>query len=242
MCASCFTRGGIARVLGRPRILELVVLPLQPGNGSYDTAGLHLSREYFDRTDPDTCKWQRDRQGSLAPSPNLSLNVGIKRPSNWIFYIIACIGAILQIGVLALAAVGVWRLHWNLIEGNDIAAKNYAPIMYILGTIFMCSGMWSCAYLIGETTREVRFTRKHTEEPLSSQLVWLQPGPQVIGDQSFDPFAYIEDLNKNPIKVWTSSTQDNDKRGSKTSAEDQGVGANKLRTEEDCLRSIPHLQ
>jgi hypothetical protein len=42
------------------------------------------------------------------------------------------------------------------------------------------------------------------------RLLWLQPGPQKIGDQSFDPFAYFEDTASNPLRAWTSSRKDLD--------------------------------
>ena len=70
----------------------------------------------------------------------------------------------------------------------------------------MCAGMWSCAFLIRQTTKEVRFRRKPTEN--MSRLIWLQPGLQCIGDQSFDPFAYCEDVDKDPAKIWMSSRKD----------------------------------
>ncbi|KAK0719156.1 hypothetical protein B0H67DRAFT_642538 [Lasiosphaeris hirsuta] len=35
---------------------------------------------------------------------------------------------------------------------------------------------------------------------------------QVIGDQSFDPFAYFEDTDTNPLQVWTSSRKDFDEK------------------------------
>ncbi|KAF2635293.1 hypothetical protein P280DRAFT_435040 [Massarina eburnea CBS 473.64] len=203
-----FTQGGIARVLGRPRILELVSSPLPPEQQSQkqgDSAGLHLSSAYFH--DPDENEWKKDGEGTLAPSPNLSLNVGIKRPPTWIFYAVACIGAVLQTGVLAFAGVCVWMLHWSLIESGNIAAKNYAPAMYIIGTVLMCTGMWICAFLIGETTTEVRYRRIKKGEDVSSRLIWLQPGPQVIGDQSFDPFAYFEKPGKDSVQVWSSSSK-----------------------------------
>jgi ankyrin repeat protein len=42
-------------------------------------------------------------------------------------------------------------------------------------------------------------------------MLWLQPGPQLIGDQSFDPFAYFEKDTK-PVQVWTSSRKDFDEK------------------------------
>lgn len=266
-----FNRGGIARVLGRPNVLELVYTPQEGTEGPRSLADpddftLDLSRDYFVRASEfgSSTGWKRIKgtvlerstkeqvlAEELAPSPNLSLNVGIFKRAKWVSIAISVIGIFLQTGVLALAGVGVWFLGWNLNGGRTSASKNYAPVMFIAGTVLMCLGMWSCAYLIGQTTREVRFRRcdpnstDTTSEDSSSvatgawssssqssstgisygpvrrrtrpqevltqdaksRLFWLQPGPQVIGDQSFDPFGYVEDP-ANPVQVWTSSRKE----------------------------------
>lgn len=220
-----FTRGGIQRVLGRPSILELVYLPSHedsvrsPEEKAKAYPELFLSKEYFtENARMADSPWKelgwlptRGRKAPMvAPNPNLSLNIGIRRPPNWILVTIAIVGLVLQIGVLALAGVGVWNLGWNLSEGGGSAARDYAPIMFIVGTTLLCTGMWGCAFLIGQTTQEVRFERKSdTTQGGKPRLVWVQPGPQVIGDQSFDSFAYVED--KNTINIWYSSRKALDK-------------------------------
>jgi len=223
-----FNRGGITRVLGKPEILELIYLP--------QNRSLDLLQEYLNKSETaaekGVCSWWQREGGSsstkakkdshgkgpfFAPNPNLSLNVGIVKPQNWVLYAIATTGLILQAGVLALAGTGVWILGWNLngvLESS--ASRDYAPIMFITGTILMCNGMWSCASLIGQTTHEVRFRRVKPLDPAipanPPRLLWLQPGPQKIGDQSFDPFAYFEDTASNPLHTWTSSRKDLDER------------------------------
>jgi hypothetical protein len=176
-----FTRGGITRVLGRPSILELVYDPRDRDN----KAGLFLFRHYLEtrvsleshassenRVSPGTSDWKeaqgwrwrwprrrRERTGtpdSFAPYPNLSLNVGIVKRSKWVFFAVAAVGFILQAGVLVLAGTGVWILGWNLNQ-VDPASAHYAPIMYVVGTVLMCGGMWSCAALIGQTTHELYY-------------------------------------------------------------------------------------
>lgn len=42
----------------------------------------------------------------LAPKPNLSLNVGIKEQSGWVFAAVAATGILLEAGVIALAGTG----------------------------------------------------------------------------------------------------------------------------------------
>ncbi|RYO95741.1 hypothetical protein DL764_007610 [Monosporascus ibericus] len=208
-----FNKGGITRVLGRPNILELVHNPSCSPNEN-----LNLFRSYLE-SGSVSCEWGRTTRPAgtqsgrcantetLAPTPNLSLNVGIIQRPRWVYFAVAGIGFILQSFTLALAGVGVWVLDWTLSEDSGTAARNYAPSMFIIGTILLSAGMWSCAALIGQTTHEIRFERQGLQESWLSQLIWLQPGPQVIGDQSFDSFAVFEQEGK-PLKVWTSSTKD----------------------------------
>lgn len=221
-----FTKGGIARVLGRPSILELIY---DPSYCHDNTAGLFLFRHYLktrilreNRTPQEelgqpteTREWkeirkrqwrkpdQREKNRAFALHPNLSLNVGIVKGPRWVFLAVATAGFILQAGVLVLAGAGVWILDWNLSQGT-MASKLYAPVMYIIGTILMCLGMGGCAALIGKSTHELYFERVPRLQDAKTRLLWLQPGPQVIGDQSFDPFAYIEKKDK-LLRTWTLS-------------------------------------
>ncbi|KAH7136361.1 hypothetical protein EDB81DRAFT_725201, partial [Dactylonectria macrodidyma] len=153
---------------------------------------------------------QDDTPPPFAPKPNLSLNVGIKKQPDWVFSTVAVVGFVLQAGVLALAGVGVWILRWNINNAETPASRNYAPVMFIAGTVLMCGGMWSCAALIGQTTHELRYKRE-PEFADRSRLLWLQPGSQVIGDQTFDPFAYF-DKKDDPLLCWTSSKKTFDER------------------------------
>ncbi len=210
-----FNKGGITRVLGRPSILELIYMP------NLGSKCLELFQSFLDSTDQS--EWRRmtsipkdpsDNQAkfeTLAPTPNLSLNVGIIQRPRWVFYAIAAAGLLLQSSALALAGVGVWVLGWNLNADASSAEHDYAPTMFILGTVLMSAGMWSCAALIGQTTHEIRYKRQGQPDDWTSELMWLQPGPQVIGDQSFDPFAFFEERGKR-LKVWTSSTKDLSKK------------------------------
>lgn len=212
-----FTGGGISRVLGQPNLLELVCTPTHDGQRTK----LALSSQYFKdhhknrEEDPDwkmvkgsIIEKEIDRSLSnamFAPSPNISINVGIVRRPKWAFLAVSVLGSILHCGLPVLAGVGVWVLDWNL-NRNGPAHKHYAPIVYILGTILLTVGLWTCAYLIGQSTDEVQFRRvdKQPSTKPSSTFVWLQPGPQRIGDQSFDPFAFFEDTKK-PLQVWVTS-------------------------------------
>lgn len=69
---------------------------------------------------------------------------------------------------------------------------DYAVPFTVIGTVFLCLGMALCANLIEAKTGEQTYRR--TEKPGSekSQVYWVQPGNQVVGDQVFDSFAYSD--------------------------------------------------
>lgn len=142
----------------------------------------------------------------LAPRPNLSLNVGIKKQPDWVFYTVAAVGVLLQSFIIAFTAMGTWAYDWNIRSAGSSASQNYAPSMFIIGTCLLAVGMCSCAALIGQTTKEIQF-RRDSFSQTSGRLIWLQPGPTVVGDQSFDAFAYLDSQEK-PLQQWTSSRKE----------------------------------
>lgn len=223
-----FTKGGITRVLGRPDIIELIYISdgdQANKNGSKNASRLHLFTSYLVEKSNGSC-WPRmefsglgntlfNRIGNatysytksvdLAPKPNLSLNVGIRRQPDWAFYVVAIIGFVLQAGILVFAGSAVWLLKWNLQKSNTKTPQDYAPGVFITGTIILCLGIWLCAALIGQTTNE-RYYRRLPES--SDILYWVQPGPQIIGDQTFRSFAYSDAKPKDRLNMWISSTKD----------------------------------
>ncbi|KAL7905652.1 hypothetical protein GGI35DRAFT_471538 [Trichoderma velutinum] len=230
-----FNKGGITRVLGRPDIIELVYISdgdqtnkNQQKEQQRAQPRLQLFTSYLKYLEDGSNEpWQRimssgsgnavfnkighsnrGKSLDLAPKPNLSLNVGIRRQPDWVFYVIALIGFILQVGILVFAGTAVWLLEWNLQKPNSEASRNYAPGIVIAGTIALCIGVWSCTALIGQTTDE-QYYRRSPES--SDVLYWIQPGPQVIGDQSFGSFAYSDAKSKDRLMMWTSSTKDFDR-------------------------------
>lgn len=102
--------------------------------------------------------------------------------------------------------------------------------MTVVGTMLLCFGMGLCAALIERTTKEHVFRRlcfdnvnSSTESvrtrpgnprtsdqnlevfasPNDTRMYWVQPGPQSIGDQIFDPFAYSD--NRFPLRRYITS-------------------------------------
>ncbi|KAK3387811.1 hypothetical protein B0H63DRAFT_559261 [Podospora didyma] len=187
-----FNKGGITRVLGRPNVIELVHIPqhtqtrtsASSPTSKDTTAGLFIFQNYLEKhTDPDNSGWTKNRgsllfrgssssrnssrsagtSSSFAPKPNLSLNAG----------------------VLLFAGISVWLLGWSTSdEGPQSAStQDYAPSMFIVGSITMCAGLYGC---VGKTTQEVEYKRNR-DLAQRSHLLWLQPGPQLTSSKkSFD--------------------------------------------------------
>ncbi|KAF4808254.1 hypothetical protein CGCSCA5_v012534 [Colletotrichum siamense] len=216
-----FNNGGITRVLGRPKLLELIRTPKDYlSNCGYDTGvrtqfhekvGFYSFRRFLLETrwgsNVRNPEWRLYPDQEILPAsqnpPNLSLNVGIVQPHPWVFCLVAFVGAVLQAGVLVIAGVGVWVLGWNLNE-NNTASTNYAPTLFIIGTILMCGGMCASIAIIGQATTELRCRRAPSVAGSpETTIIMLQPR-QVIADQSFDAYALFEDDEKRR-SVWTSS-------------------------------------
>ncbi|RPA81316.1 hypothetical protein BJ508DRAFT_113336, partial [Ascobolus immersus RN42] len=233
-----YNNGGIARVFGRPKLLEVVYDKSATNEQYYRTketwdqepkAGIYPLKEYLleqCQEDLQTKKeWieEKDRAKRLlekmdreenrkakealnfAPNPNLSLNVGIRQRSKWVFTLAAVTGFILQSSVLVWAFVARYRLGFL----RDGTADAYGVPMSIIGTILLCGGMGQCAWLIERKTKERVFNRVGNNNPsYKSQIYWLQPGNQFIGDQAFDSFAY-SDINS-PLRTYTTSWKANE--------------------------------
>ncbi|KAF2137783.1 uncharacterized protein K452DRAFT_98323 [Aplosporella prunicola CBS 121167] len=226
-----YNNGGIARVFGRPKLLEFVHITKPPDEDFYlpgsetPTAGIHASKEYFDKlgegnewielgsTNASDQENQKPKtELNFAPNPNLSLNVGIK-PRHQIWFIFAAaLGVALQCAVLLWALIARYTLHL-LRDGSE---DYYAVPMTIIGTVLLCIGMAFCASLIERSTDERVFQRKPAHGVVEkTSIYWVQPGNQHVGDQVFDSFAYTGNIDryttswkkKNDTKmvlVWTS--------------------------------------
>ncbi|KAH3055681.1 hypothetical protein KXW16_006644, partial [Aspergillus fumigatus] len=196
-----YNNGGITRVFGRPKILEIVVKHPDAGHDKGGVGGIYTFQEYPDRRNEwDEIKSNPQTSGSaieelsIEPfAPNLSLNVGIKRRPRSIFVAVAVAGVALQTGVLAFAIIVSYHLRW---DKDGSTPDPYACPLTIIGTVLVCGGIYFCAYLIGESTSERKYRRKkpptHGKSNISypSTMYWIQPGGQVLGDQTFDAFCW----------------------------------------------------
>ncbi|KAF3019796.1 hypothetical protein E8E14_012258 [Neopestalotiopsis sp. 37M] len=201
-----YNNGGIARVFGRPKILEVIHDPSGPEFS--ETAGIYTFQDYI-KTSNGKALWkelgartdmesQNEDIDSGPFAPNLSLNVGIKRKPDAIFWGVAIFGAFLQFGVLVYAGIITYYLQW---VSENSSSVQYACPLTIIGTLLVCSGVFYCAYLVGESTSEKIYCRSSSSDESTPQegtktavpaLYWLQPGGQVLGDQTFDAFGYSD--------------------------------------------------
>ncbi|KAL6810058.1 ankyrin repeat-containing domain protein [Trichoderma sp. SZMC 28015] len=192
-----YNNGGIARVFGRPKILEVVYDPEH--NFADEKAGIYTFQEFIEKSPK---KWTRiqppESPGTNETisdafaqnfSPNLSLNVGIKRKPPAIFWAVATIGMVLQVGVFIFAALVTYYFRW---EKDGSRPESYACPLTITGTLLLCGGIYLCAFLVGESTKEQIFRRNPDsgdKKAARESLYWVQPGGQVLGDQVFDAFC-----------------------------------------------------
>ncbi|KAL6788552.1 ankyrin repeat-containing domain protein [Trichoderma sp. SZMC 28012] len=212
-----YNNGGIARVFGRPKILEVVYDPEH--NFADEKAGIYTFQEFIEKYPK---KWTRI-QPSESPgnnetmseafaqnfSPNLSLNVGIKRKPPAIFWAVAMIGMVLQAGVLVFAVLVTYYFRW---EKDGSRPESYACPLTITGTLLLCGGIFLCAFLVGESTKEQIFRRNPDsgdKKAARESLYWVQPGGQVLGDQVFDAFCCSD--RGEPLKEYITSWKNQSK-------------------------------
>lgn len=208
---------GVARVLGQPRILEIVIDTSAEDAASafYDHAAdsstvpvlvkpscnLYTFKEHIrqwrssGRDDPRSAPWlcekipakmeydflQYDHAADVAP--NLSLNIGMVRPSYLTRALLALAGTLLQAAVLVYACVAYY--HLNL--PNEFNSKPWYALVFVLfGTLMVNTGMFMCAWVNSGSTEQEVWSRRSWA---SSEMFWLQSGGQTVGDQLFGPFA-----------------------------------------------------
>lgn len=115
--------------------------------------------------------------------PNVSLNVGGQKSSDFERYSIAVLGVFLQLCVIAYAGVGAYTHgHKHDILNEEKATPGYGFPLIAGGTMTMVLGMFLCARVIDESTSEESWVvPKH--ETRNLRLVWLQKGRRL-------PFSY----------------------------------------------------
>ncbi|GFF54097.1 hypothetical protein IFM51744_08275 [Aspergillus udagawae] len=204
--------GGIARVLGHPKLLEIVHKQqyfkheFMRSMSAPATAGIYPFEEFVEwskewieerrretHVETGTEAQEEPNEGQLcfAPNPNLTLNIGIRIYPTWVLVTIAGVGAFGQLGILIWAAIARYRLAWTRGDFQD----RYGVPMLVIGTGLLSTGMVRCAQLVEGSTKERVFSRS-SSSTATSRPYWVQQGTQFIGDQVFDSFAYSHPTNQ----------------------------------------------
>jgi hypothetical protein len=209
---------GVARVLGRPEILELVhdrnekdyrsiyydnITENSTGVIKNPSAAMYRFKEYS-VTKGEHSAWAEhgSRRSSSEPAsafpPNLSLNLSISRQPSGVLLMIAVVSFLLQAGVLAFAGLAAYPYRQRFTKDGALMPP-YAFPFTLVGTTLMCFGMFLCATLVDRSTKKAKWKKKPESKFPGSELVqmlWLRPGDQTVGDQVFDPFARKEDQQR----------------------------------------------
>ncbi|RMJ22703.1 ankyrin repeat-containing protein [Aspergillus sp. HF37] len=197
--AELFNEGGISRVFGRPRVLEVFAWEKE-GDGKETSFAIGNLRDAI--SDGAWCPRDDaafDERGSTALDiPNLSLNKGIKRRDPVWSYCAAVLGCLLQAAVLAYSALTVFGQPGNF-KKKDTPVPAYAFPFFVVGTVLLSTGMFFCAFIIKRSSREYYFSPTRP-----SKVFWLQPGRQSVGDQVIGAFMGVsEGPNSQPTRDLT---------------------------------------
>ncbi|KAF2118389.1 hypothetical protein BDV96DRAFT_488777, partial [Lophiotrema nucula] len=195
-----YQNGGITRVFGDPVLLEVVHNP--------HSVRSHGRREWV-RLKPWSWPWKRStvsiedgtepKSNALTTNPNLMLNIAIRRQPPAVRWTMAVFSTMLQGSVIAFAILTIRHMK---LKKADTVPQLWALHSMVFGTVFLCTGMFLCSFLIERSTEERIFKRCRGNSP-KSITYWIQPGGQKVGDHSFDSFAH--DDKDRPITEYITS-------------------------------------
>ncbi|EPS38466.1 hypothetical protein H072_7783 [Dactylellina haptotyla CBS 200.50] len=192
--AELFNEGGIARVFGEPKILEVMVRESDDDTKTNFVVGLFsdVNEPYWKKT--ASSQKNTDLENELTSRyhrPNLSLNVGITRLPMAVSYAAAVVGVSLQVGMLVYAALTVYTFPDTFEIEDRGRAEAYAFPLTFSGTVLVCFGLFLCAFIIERCTDEIHYKQKDSKK--KSRIYWVQPGGQSIGDQVFGSYIGYSD-------------------------------------------------
>ncbi|KAF8847912.1 hypothetical protein BDZ45DRAFT_606723, partial [Acephala macrosclerotiorum] len=177
--------GGIARVLGRPGVLEVVRFEVEENEyyegkdrcDKFSSAGIDLLEQAKEVRGNDL-----EAELQILHSPNLSLNIGIKRPNPWYFHTAVFIGAVLQIGVLVFAELANYQFPAQFRKDRKLMAALAFPIT-LLSTVMVSITGKGCVVGVNSTKKEY-----HEKSRGKSKMYWCQTDGQKLRDQVFNAF------------------------------------------------------
>jgi ankyrin repeat domain-containing protein 50 len=151
------------------------------------TAGIYKPKDYEERFHTTAEGSDQDRpldiekgdtkttKRGFAPNPNLSLNVGIRKLQWYYLWGAAIFGCLLQASVLGY---GAWAVYIEGLWKEGQSATYLYFWLTVTGTLLLVVGMFLCARLIEQSTKERDF-------PLFKHIFWLQPGNQSVGVRGY---------------------------------------------------------
>lgn len=180
---------GIARVLGHPKILKLVYIADGGDNASGAAPGVYtfedaVNKKIYLQKDPRNAELTYQEAGQ--PAPSLTVNISVKKLPRHMLWAFVAVGAVLQSAVLLYAGMAVYYFRF---PKNGQTVLPYSFPVALVGTTFLCTGMFLCSWVIDRSTVEATW---NTTDP-RSKMVWLQLGDQAVNDQVFGPYCRIID-------------------------------------------------
>ncbi|KAJ6257013.1 Ankyrin-2 [Drechslerella dactyloides] len=209
-----FNEGGIARVFGDPRILEVMVRPVDDGDGKGLLIGLfsEVGGAYWHEVTPlGRAVVGKRVYKSPCHRPNLSLNVRITKVFPVVQYTATMVGVLLQTGVLVFGGLTVYKYPDKFLTQEGKPAEAYAFPLMLCGTLMVCLGAFLCAFIIERSTDEVHYKQNahshfhphprphfhhHPHKTKTKIMYWVQPGGQKLGDQVFGSFIGYSDRSR----------------------------------------------
>ncbi|KAI1121465.1 hypothetical protein F5Y10DRAFT_101072 [Nemania abortiva] len=125
----------------------------------------------------------------FAPNPNLSFNIGIREQPGYVLWLAAVAGFLIQAAVIVFGGLVTYTWRWTK---NGALPPGWAFPLMSLGTLILDTGMFFCAFLIENSTEERVFRRGATEDRGDPTIYVVQPGNQIVGDQTFDAFSFTD--------------------------------------------------
>ncbi|KAI5851510.1 hypothetical protein DFP73DRAFT_472087, partial [Morchella snyderi] len=187
----------LVRVLGSPKVAELVYFPKSDGEGT-GPAGSPERHCGIDATSREGYV----KKGSAAKkiAPNISLNI-TKPASQKKLWSIAWFGTVLQLAVLVFDASITYNPTLKRdFKKNGLPVVNYAFPLTAIGTVLVVLGMFVSAYVIEDATKEEELEHLRNGRGVEMRVMWLQKYENV-GDQNFESYAIFAREKRTSIRT-----------------------------------------
>ncbi|RPA72062.1 ankyrin [Ascobolus immersus RN42] len=182
---------GIARVVGSPHILELVLLPAIEGKpAQIHTLQTAVQESIFELREKNAEIAQSFETEFTSP-PNISYNVAGGPPPKKELLFSAILGIVLQLGVVIFT--GVFTYGWSFnsravsMERLGMVVPQYAFPSFACGTALIAVGMFLCAHIVDARTDDRVWVLSDHSDLQSAQIIWLQKA-RVVSDQEFGSY------------------------------------------------------